>query len=396
MPLRQIPPTATPLRLEEWRQGLGASSAALPDFTAALAAYLGSPHLFLAASGRTALYLLFTALRDLPALRGRSQVVLPAYTCPAVAKVALDAGLAVRLVDVDPCTHGFVAGGLEHAVEERTLAVVCVHPFGMPQPVDEALAAARRAGAVVIEDAAQSLGARAAGRPVGVQGDFGLFSFGPGKPLSTGGGGLVCTADPDYAAALAAAWQRLAAPGKAAAGWALFRLGLLSLAFHPAGWGLATKAGAQKVGESEAAWGYALRGLSSTQAAVGTRLLARLDEINARRRTNALAWRARLQDAPGLILPPVAEGAIFLRFPLVLSGEDGSGPADRLQRRLAQAGIGAGRMYRRTLAEIFPALGGGAYPGAERMARGLLTLPTNHYVRPEDIDRGAALILSGV
>ena len=394
MSLRQIPPTATPLRLAEWRHGLGASSAALSDFTAALAAYLGSPHLFLAASGRTALYLLLTTLRDLPAFRGRDQVVLPAYTCPAVAKVALDAGLAVRLVDVDPCTHGYVAGGLEQAVGERTLAVVCVHPFGMPQPVGEALAAARRAGAVVIEDAAQSLGARAAGRPAGVQGDFGLFSFGPGKPLALGGGGLVCASDPNYAAALAAAWQRLAAPGKAADGWALLRLGLLNLAFHPTGWGLAAKAGAQKVGESEAAWGYALRGLSPTQAAVGARLLPGLDKLNALRRNNALAWLARLQDAPGLILPPVEEGAIFLRFPFVLTAD--AGPADRLQRRLADAGIGAGRMYRRTLAEIFPALGSGFYPGAERMARGLLTLPTNHYVRPEDIDRGAALLLSGL
>lgn len=388
---RHLPPTATPLRLAEWRGGLRPGADAVDRFRDALAAYLGVPFCQVASSGRTALYLLLTTVRELPAFQGRSEVVLPAYTCPAVAKVALDAGLQPRLVDIDVETHTYRKEELAASVNPATLAVVCVHPYGLPLPVEDALAAAHGVGALVIEDAAQALGARFDHRPVGTRGDFGLFSLGPGKPLSTGGGGIVCASDPLFGAALERAWQSLAVPGSVQTGWAWARLGLFSLAFHPTGWWLAAKAGAHKLGDSEASWGYALTQLTAGQAAVGLRLLPALDAINAARRARGAAWRERLQGLPGLSLPRAqgaGEWAIDLRLPLIVA----SGRADDLHARLAAAGIGAGRMYRRTLDEFFPQLAGGAYPGATQVARGLLTLPTNHYVTEADIQRGAALL----
>jgi dTDP-4-amino-4,6-dideoxygalactose transaminase len=346
----------------------------------------------LAESGRTALYLLLATLRDLPALRGRTEVILPAYTCPAVAKVILDAGLTPRLVDIDPHTHDYVAGGLAANAGPATLALVCVHPYGLALLVEEAIRLAHGVGAVVIEDAAQAMGANWGGRPVGTRGDFGLFSLGPGKPLSTGGGGILCTRDATYATALARTWQTLPPPGAAATAWALARIGIFTLAFHPTGWWLAAKAGAQKAGDNEASWGYARHGLAAAQAAVGLRLLPSLAAINRARRTRAWAWLEQVQALPGVILPPVhgaEEGAIYLRLPLVV---EEAGRADKLQARLAAAGIGAGRMYRRTLDEIFPQLRGPALPGATQVARGLLTLPTNHYVHSRDIQRGVAIL----
>lgn len=389
---RLVPPTATPLRLAEWQAGLHPGPEAVTRFRHALADYLGVDFCQVASSGRTAFFLLLAALRDLPASQGRAEIILPAYTCPSLAKVVLDAGLTPHLVDIDPHTHNFVAGALEASIGPSTLAVVCVHPYGLPQPVAEVVTLAHDAGAVVIEDAAQALGARWAGRPVGTHGDFGLFSLGPGKPLSTGGGGVVCTTNRVYAAALARRWQDIETPRGVNAGWALARLGLFSLAFHPTGWWLAARAGAQKVGESEASWGYTLTGLADTQAAVGLRLLPVLDAINAARRRRAQAWLDRLQGIPHLILPAVPgapDDAIYLRLPLLV---EGSGHAGALQARLAAAGIGAGRMYRRTLDAFFPDLRGPSYPGARQVACGLITLPTNHYVTLADIERGADLL----
>ncbi len=387
---RHVPPTATPLHLPQWRAGLHPAADAAERFAADLAAYLGVSHCLLASSGRTALYVLLATLRDLPALHGRGEVVLPAYTCPSLAKVVLDAGLLPRLVDIDPVTHTYIGEGLAAAVGPATLAITCVHPYGLALPIDDAIDLAHGAGAVVIEDAAQALGARWAGRPVGTRGDFGLYSLGPGKPLSTGGGGILSIQSLEAAAPLAHAWQTLATPGKARAGWALARLGLFSMAFHPTGWWLAAKVGAHKIGDNEASWGYALSGLASTQAAVGLRLLPGLDRINAARRARALAWLEGLQDLPGVILPREQDhGAIYLRLPLVVEDTD---RADGLQAQLAAAGIGAGRMYRRTLDEFFPHLSGAVHPGAAQVARGLLTLPTNHYVTAADIRRGVALL----
>jgi perosamine synthetase len=398
---RHIPPTATPLSAAEWAQGLGASVAANSDFVAALRTYLGIPHLFLASSGRTALRLLLDTLRRQPNLAGREEVVLPGYTCPSVAKVVLDAGLTPRLVDLDPMTLNYLPDALPTAISEKTLAVMVVHPFGIGVAMEPALAAARAVGALVIEDAAQSLGARVDGQPVGTQGHVGLYSLGPGKPLALGGGGVIATADEALAAALAESWSTLPIPARTAVGWAWMRLGLFSLAFQPPLWWLATRLGAQRMGDNEASWGYQMTGLAPSQAAVGLALLPKLDAMNQQRRQRACQLLARLQDLPYLSFPAsTSAGAvgergepIFLRLPL-LTGTPAQ--ADALFTTLANAGIGVGRMYRRTLPEFFPQLTAPPLAGSERVARTLLTLPTNHHLTAADLARIPELVHKGV
>src|SRR5690606_21127204 len=114
---------------------------------------------------------------------------------------------------------------------------------GLPHPVEPVIALARGVGAYVIEDAAQAMGARLDGRPVGSWGDFGLFSLGPGKPFSTGGGGIVCAREESNAALLERAWATLSPSSTSRSIAALCRLALFALAFHPAGWWLATRIG---------------------------------------------------------------------------------------------------------------------------------------------------------
>ncbi|MCC6457726.1 MAG: DegT/DnrJ/EryC1/StrS family aminotransferase [Caldilineaceae bacterium] len=387
---RHIPPTATPLTFTEWQQGANAPASANEEFAAALAAYLGVRHLFLASSGRAALRLLLDTLALQPALAGRQEVVLPGYTCPALAKVVLDAGLTPQLVDLDPDTFTYPPAALAAAVSEDTLAVMVVHPFGIPVALGPALAAARAAGALVIEDAAQAMGARVDGVQVGTRGHVGLYSLGPGKPLALGGGGVVATGDDALAAALAKSWSALAVPAGLSASWAWLRMGLFSLAFQPPLWWLATRLGAQKVGGNEASWGYRLTGFAPSQAAVGLALLPKLDAINQHRRDHARLLLAGLADlkeltSPGLRGSKFTENtkqAIYLRLPLLTRTP---AQADALFAALSAAGIGVGRVYGRTLPEFFPQLASPPLPGSERVARTLLTLPTNYHTSAADL-----------
>lgn len=385
---RHLAPTATPLSLSTFVRAWSADTAALTSFRIALQHYLGVAHCELAASGRTALYGLLQALRATAEQPGRCEVVLPAYTCPAVAKVVLDLGLQPRLVDLAPTTLAYELAPLAAAVSAATLAVIQVQPFGLPLAVQPLLALAHQAGAVVIEDAAQSLGAKLNGKPVGTIGDYGLFSLGPGKPLSTGGGGMVCAASAEAAKRLAAGWRPLAPTASRTALGALLRLGIFTLAFQPTPWWLATRLGVQRVGEHEASWGYALRGLTPTQAAVGLAQLAHLDAYNQQRRQKAHRLLAALQDVAGIhcFASRDEEGnePIYLRLPLLVRDPV---RRDRLFRCLWSAGIGVGRMYQRTLAEIFPQLNISIYPGAQTVAQGLLTLPTHHFVTEQAINR---------
>jgi len=409
---RQVPPTATPLSLSQWGQGVKHSAASLDEFSRELGAYLDVPHLFLASSGRSALRLLLDTAARQPQWGGRTQVILPGYTCPALAKVILDAGLTPLLVDIDPLTFTYPPAALSAAVSEDTLAVMVVHPFGIPVAMGPVLAAARTVGALVIEDAAQAMGARVDGRHVGTRGHVGLYSFGPGKALALGGGGLLVTSDERLASALRQEWAKLAAPSSLAGGWAWLRMGIFSLAFQPSPWWLATKLGAQKVGANEASWGYALTAFSSWQASVGLALLPRLDEINQQRRTHARQLLAGLDALTSLTFPlttptnkaqstdsasssdPTSTGlsgatktentkqAIYLRLPLLTST---AAQADSLFAALTAAGIGVGRMYGRPITSFFPQLAGPALPGSERVARTLLTLPTNYHISDAEI-----------
>lgn len=406
---RHVPPTATPLAFAEWGRGVNAPGATVANFAQELSAYLGVPHLFFASSGRAALRLLLDTLARQAQWGGRREVVLPGYTCPALAKVVLDAGLTPRLVDIDPFTLTYSSAALSLAVSEETLAVVVVHPFGIPVAMGPALAAARSVGALVIEDAAQAMGARVNGMSVGTRGHVGLYSLGPGKPLALGGGGVIVTSNDRLAAALAEEWATLATPSGVASAWAWVRLGLFSLAFQPPLWWLATRLGAQKVGGNEASWGYTLSGFAASQAAVGLALLPRLDAINQQRREHARQLLAGLTDLTSLMAPAVGPGVgpgvgsnrtientkqpIYLRLPVLTSTP---AQADTIFAKLTAAGIGVGRMYGRTLTEFFPQLAGPALPGSERVAQTLLTLPTNHHLTAAELAKVPALIRSGL
>ncbi len=382
--MRLHPPTATPIDWKVMRAALRADAGDVSRFRAALAAYLGADACFPAASGRAALYLLLTTLRNEMGGAGRSEVVLPAYTCPSLGKVTLTAGLTPRFVDVSPYTLSFNSAELATAVGARTLAVVCVHPFGIPHPIAAAQQIAQDAGAVLIEDAAQAMGAKLGGRYVGTTARFGLFSLGPGKPMSTGGGGFVCAADAAASDLLRRAWDGLppATGGRASwprCAWLCWLRRSIRLA---GGW---RRWQAQRVGESEASWGFSLRGLTPAQASADWRCCRSCRRSTARRAHGA-ALMAALAGIDGVHLPAQAAAArcrgaqrtsepVYLRLPVILDSER----CEAAHRALLAGGYGAGRMYRWTMAEFFPAYADGAY---RRRTGGAAAADTAHAPLP--------------
>ena len=193
--MTDAPPTAgLPLRagdLAPWGSA---------DLAGALARWLGVPAVQLECSGTSALMVALAALRRLaPA---RDEVVIPAYTCPLVLMAVAQSGLRARLCDLRPDVLDMDPAHLATLCGERTLAVLPTHLCGRVADVGAALARARAMGAYVIEDAAQALGARADGAPVGWQGDVGFYSLAVGKGLTTFEGGVLLARDPALRAAL--------------------------------------------------------------------------------------------------------------------------------------------------------------------------------------------------
>lgn len=166
------------------------------DFEAAFSRHLGGRSSVGCGSGSDAIYL---ALKGLGVGEG-DEVLIPAFTFAATAVAVRRTGAVPAYADVDPATRTLSPEGVLAAMNPRVRAVVVVHLFGYPAPVDAIRKALGSLDVWVVEDACQAHGARRDGTVAGAMGDAAAFSFYPGKNL--GGwsdGGLVAFPDQEVA-----------------------------------------------------------------------------------------------------------------------------------------------------------------------------------------------------
>jgi dTDP-3-amino-3,4,6-trideoxy-alpha-D-glucose transaminase len=161
-------------------------------FERELAAFVDVRHCVGVANGTEALTI---ALRALGVGAG-DEVVVPALTFFATAEAVVNAGARPVFCDVDPRTFAMTAASAAAAIGERTAALLPVHLFGNPAPMDELRELADSRGLRLLEDAAQAAGATLGGRRAGCLGDAAAFSFMPSKNLGGfGDGGAILSDD---------------------------------------------------------------------------------------------------------------------------------------------------------------------------------------------------------
>jgi perosamine synthetase len=150
-----------------------------------ICAFLGLPegHAVALSSGTAALFMALWALEA----KGKS-VATPVYSCAAVRNAVLMAGAMPVYVDAGEGTPNI---DLDQAAKEGAAIAIAAHMFGIPCRWD-----ANRFPPLIVEDCAQAFGARVAGRPVGLSGIVGVFSFYATKMITSGGqGGMVVSRD---------------------------------------------------------------------------------------------------------------------------------------------------------------------------------------------------------
>src|SRR5438093_11219844 len=168
--------------------GVGAPEAR--GLEAEFAAVVGRRFCLATNSGTSALHIALAAAGVGPG----DEVIVPALSFIATAQAVLHQGAIPVFADVEPDTYNIDIADAARRVTARTRAIVPVHLHGLPADMDAVLALARRAGLVVIEDAAQAHGATYRGRPVGTLGDMAAFSLNSTKNFPAGEGGLFVTA----------------------------------------------------------------------------------------------------------------------------------------------------------------------------------------------------------
>jgi dTDP-4-amino-4,6-dideoxygalactose transaminase len=180
-------------------EGREVQTSQVRTFEAAFANFLNVRHVRGVACGTDALTISLRAL----SIGRADEVVTQANTFHATVAAIRLAGATPVLVDADEETFELDPLQLRAAVTRRTKALLPVHLYGKPAPMEAVMAVAQQHGLAVVEDAAQAHGARYRGRYVGTMGAVGCFSFHSSKNLAAAGdGGAVVTNDPALAESL--------------------------------------------------------------------------------------------------------------------------------------------------------------------------------------------------
>lgn len=291
------------------------------------------------------------ALRSLNIGAG-DRVIVPANTFIASAEAVSNVGATPVLVDCDDTTWNISVPAVLAALESQSVqAVLAVHLYGQPAPIDDLLAAIEPYGIPLVEDAAQAHLAEYRGRKVGGLGAIAGFSFYPGKNLgAVGEGGAITTNDP----------------------------------------GLAEKARSFRDHGQIEKYRSGLIGTNGRMSElVGAGLgmeLGQLDAWTARRREIAERYNEQLSPVPGLQLPTEPSDVRSVYHLYVVHVQN----RDEIQSRLSQAGIGTGLHYPIPIhvqaAYAFLGLGAGSFPNAEWSAERLLSLPMFPELTDEQVD----------
>ena len=187
MIFKRIAPAATPIGLIDIFKIFSQRKTAQQELSQALKKYFSSRYVFFSNSGIASFYLILKVLKD---IGGKLEVILPAYTAPALILPLCKLGLKPVLCDISLDDFNLDLNALSGLVSNKTLCIVYVYMFGIAASNIKNLKT-KFPHTFLIEDCAQAMGTRINAVPVGKFGDIAFFSFNRGKNLPAYGGGCI-------------------------------------------------------------------------------------------------------------------------------------------------------------------------------------------------------------
>lgn len=312
-----------------------------------LASRCGVAHAVATSNGTTALHLALATAGIGP----EDEVVVPALTFVATAAAVRYVGASPLLAESDPAHWCVDPEDVASRITSRTRAIVAVDLYGHPADMDALADLAAAYDLVLVEDAAEALGAIYRQRPAGSLGHLGVLSFYGNKLITTGEGGAVLTDDP------------------ALADRARF---LRDHAMDPQ----------RRYWHGEVGFNYRITNL---QAALGVAQLERLEEFLERKRAIASAYRTGLEDIPGVSMQEEAAWASSSWWMTTLRIDAEGVDRDELAGRLRVAGVDTRPVFV-PLHLLPPYRQPGSLPVAEAVGSRGLSLPSSTSLSESEIE----------
>ena len=316
------------------------------QFEKSFAAMMGADEVVGVNSGTSALHLCVRACGVFPG----DEVITTPFTFMASSWcISYEKAIPV-FADIDPATYNLDPRAVAAAITDKTKAIIVVHLFGQPAPMDEFLALGEKYGVKIIEDCAQSHLAKYKGQSTGLIGDCGAFSFYPTKNL--GGlteGGLCVSKDSSITEQ--------------------FRL-------------LRNHAMPDRYTYSDVGYNYRMEGFAGALLNVKAKYL---QAWTARRSEIATKYREGLI-LDGLRLPPVLEEAPSVNHQFSVCHLE----RDALVKHLADREVATGLFYPKPLhlQPVYKGLGydEGDFPVAEKTCREIINLPIYSELTDDQVD----------
>ena len=392
---REIPPTAgIPFHAKEI---FSAFTGKLPagSLEDGLKECLRLDHGRITNSGTTALYLILETLKEASPKR---MVIIPSYICPLVPLAIARAGLKVKVCDITGKDFNFDPDELKRicAGSNDILAVVAAHMGGIPVDLDAVRKTAGRYGIFVIEDCAQSLGARYKDRFVGQFGDLSFFSLARGKGLTIYEGGLLAANRKEFVKSIDAAITRMVKnkPFSEALKilelfgyWAFYRPALFWFVFRlPQKFWMILR-DRIKANQDYYTADFPVHNVSTFRQRVGRLSLHRLEGAIKSQREKARYFMEALKDTEGISFVKESVGDTAT-YPFVTAIFDKKERRDTALAALKDRGLGASILYLypvtklRYLSGIVPAEDS---KGGDILASRLITLSTSCYLDTKDL-----------
>ena len=305
------------------------------------------------------------------------EVVIPSHTFTASAYPYAKKGARLVWADIDPQTRVVSAESIAKVLTPRTRAIVVVHLYGYVADMPAIMKLAKERNILVIEDAAQSIGAEVDGIKSGAFGDMAIFSFHSHKNLTTlGEGGMLYVRDPKLAAL---------AP-------ALRHNGHCAYNFErPDYWKPAMGNVDMPTLDGSMLWpnNYCL---GEIECALGAKMLDRIDAINAEKRARALRFIDALADLPELEFHRVDTARHNYHLLAARVAEAAGGPARRdaiLRRLFEEKGVKCVVQYiPLDRYDFYKRIGFGEAhcPNADAFYDSMISFPFQHWLTEEEFD----------
>jgi perosamine synthetase len=331
----------------------------IKEFEKRVSEYVGVKYALALNSGTSALHVILAAY----GIGEGDEVIIPSFTFIATANAPLFVGARPVFAEIEGETYGLDPEDVERKITPGTKAIIPVHYGGSSCHIEELRQIAQKHNLILIEDAAESLGAMVNGKKVGSFGDSAILSFCAPKVITTGEGGMILTNSRDI-------YKKAKL---------IYNHGRVETADY--------FSSAEQM--EYVTLGYNFR-MSTMTAALGIAQLEKIDEIIRMRRENAAYLTEELSKIEGIETPkePLGYFHVYQMYTIRLNGREGT--RDRLKEYLAQHRIGV-RIYFEPvhLTQFYRKEFGcqaGDLPLTEKVATEVLTLPMYPALTREEMD----------